>query len=374
MDSNKVTVRKFQEADYPKLADFFIKAYGANTVFQNIDFLKYYFASRNSQNDTACLVAVDEDTKQIISHYGGLFFELTLNNRVVPIVWGVNAYTLAEWRGKGINSKIVDFIHNDNEINAVIGMPFDAPFFYKKLGYHIFSKETLSRFVYLLSEKTFEIIKAMPQDLERAKSLIKVHSKTLTETETFNTVKLDLQNIDKLDLDFGISDTATTNRSIDFLKWRLLKNPYINYNVWGVVKNNKILAYIAIREESLMPQNYKVSRIIDLFGQKKYISNLLNLAKKEAQNKDHIYLDFSVYGELYTEELLNSKFDRLDNEDYSLLPQVTSPIENRPNHEFIVIQSKKYSKELQLLHRHNTYFTRIDADRDRISRISQIKK
>lgn len=371
---NNITVRKFQESDYKGLTDFFIKAYGPQTAFQNINFLKYYFSSRNKSEDTACLVAIDQKTNQIVSHYGGLFFELLLNNKVLPIIWGVNAYTLPDWRGKGLNSQIVEYIHNNNEINAVIGMPFEAPFFYKKLGYHIFNKETLSRYIYLLSNKTFEIIKAMPQNVERAQSLLKVNSTNNNTHSDNNIVRLNRRNIDSYTTEFNILNIATTHRSINFLKWRLINNPYIDYDVFAYVLNNKIVSYAAVREETLMPHNYKVCRVIDLFGQFEYINTLLEEIKNESLQKNHIYIDFSAYGELYTNNLSVAGYTRLDNDDYSLLPQVTSPIENRPNHEFIVIQSKKHSEELRNLNSSNTYFTRIDADRDRISRVSQIRE
>lgn len=375
MTSNsKVTVRKFVESDYPKLTQFFIKAYGPQTAFQNVDFLKYYFGPRQKGQDTACLVAIDESSGEIVSHYGGLFFEILLNDQVLPIIWGVNAFTLSDWRGRGINSQIVEFIHNNNDINAVIGMPFDAPFFYKKLGYHIFDKETLSRFIYVCQEKTFEIIKAMPQDLNRAQQLLKVRTESITELDSAEIVQLSVSTIDQYQTDFGISKIATTHRSLEFFKWRLLNHPDIDYTVLAVVKNKKIVAYTALREEILQPHNYKVTRIIDLYGNPSEIPKLLQVIKKQAQQKSHIYIDFSFYGELYSNILIENQFDRLDGDDYSLLPQVTAPIENRPNHEFIVIQSKKYADKLKQLDKNNTYFTRVDADRDRIARIHQIRK
>lgn len=373
MKNNNIIVRNFELNDYENLTTFFKKAYGPNTVFQNVNFLKYYFSSRDNSQRNACLVAEDRVTNQIVSHYGGLFYELVLNGKVLPILWGVNAYTLPEWRGKGLNSQIVDYIHNNNETNAVIGMPYEAPHFYEKLGYQIFNKATLSRYVFVLREKTFEIIKSMPQNIERALSLLKVVSVVINTIGHSNIIKLNANNIDLYTTNFDIYNIATTYRSINFLKWRLINNPYIDYDVFAYVLDNKILAYVALREEILMPHNYKVCRVIDLFGQSEFVNVLLEQTQMESLKKDHIYIDFSAYGELYTKNLLQAQFTRLDNEDYSLLPQVTAPIENRPNHEFIVIQSKKYHEEIKKLNSSNTYFTRIDADRDRISKISQIK-
>jgi hypothetical protein len=79
-----------------------------------------------------------------------------------------------------------------------------------------------------------------------------------------------------------------------------------------------------------------------------------------------------VFGHLYDSVLLQSGFLHLENEDYSLFPQVTAPIEKRTNNEYIAIQSKEYSSEINHLNENNCYFTRIDSDRDRIAKISQI--
>src|SRR3990167_5271042 len=111
----EVSIRPMRPEDLEKLVVFFKKAYGQHTVFQDKDFLKYYFASRDTEksDDTAFLVFHDLKSGGIISYYGGLFYKLNLNNTVLPLVWGVNAYTLPEWRGKGINSKIVECVHNN---------------------------------------------------------------------------------------------------------------------------------------------------------------------------------------------------------------------------------------------------------------------
>lgn len=378
-NQSEILIRLFEPSDLDKLIRFFIKAYGANTIFQDKNFLKYYFYSRDNQKSsennskTACVVGLDLKSGEIISHYGGLFYKLNLNDKIIPIIWGVNAYTLPQWRGQGINSKIVEYIHNSNAINAVIGMPFEAPFFYKKLGYNIFDKDTFTRYVYLLSAKTFIIIESMKRNMEYNKNLLILNKSHDFKFDSTKIVKITKNNIDKFGLDFNISSTTTTNRDYDFIRWRLLENPYINYDIFAYISESKIRSYIVLREETLQPHNFKVCRMIDLFGESIFINDLLSYCKYYAIQNEHIYIDFSAYGNLYKNELISSEFSVLENEDYCLLPQVTAPIENRPNHEFIVIQSKTYANEISKLSNKNTYFTRIDADRDRIANISQIK-
>ena len=155
----EIQMRTVVPSDLAELKKFFIKSYGENTVFQNEDFLKYYFSSLDeSEALLPNSLIILNDQQEIVSHYGGLHSEIRFGNEIIPLIWGVNAYTLKEWRGKGFNSKIVTYIHENNEVNAVIGMPPSAPGFYSELGYNIFSGETMDRYIYVLEERTFEIV------------------------------------------------------------------------------------------------------------------------------------------------------------------------------------------------------------------------
>lgn len=374
-EDNEIVIRRTQTSDLEKLRDFFIKAYGESTVFQNEQFLLYYYKTLNSEPLHYSLVGVTQNG-EIVSHYGGLDYKLILNNIIISIIWGVNAFTLPEWRGKGINSKIVKCIHENNEANAVIGIPFEAPLFYKKFGYNIFNKETFNRFIYALDLKTFDIAYQLGHQYKKVNTLIEIKNKDSVNINSDKIVELSAENCENYIFDFNVDAnlTATTYRDINFLKWRVFENPYIKYKVFGHLNNNRVVSYIVIREESLMPMNYKVNRIIDLFGNKAGVVDLLNHTINYSVLNNSIYIDFSMYGKLYEEELLRIGFDKLENDGVCILPMVTSPIENRPNHEFIVIQSKLYSDEINNLTVDNVYFTRIDGDRDRIARITQINK
>jgi len=358
-----------------KLKEFFIKTYGESTVFQDENFLLYYYRTIYNDLDPLYYSVVGVTKKgDIVSHYGGLDYKFILNNSVISLIWGVNAFTLPEWRGKGINSKIVSFISENNEANAVIGMPFDAPYFYKQNGYNIFNKETFCRFIYALDLKTFDITSYLSFSREKVNQILKVKNPDNVQIDSEKIVELSEDNCNNyiFDLEVDANLIATTYREINFLKWRVFENPYINYKVFGHLKKDRIISYVVIREETLLPMSYKVNRIIDLFGNKEGVVNLLNHTINYSVLNNSIYIDFSKYGKLYEEELIQIGFDKLENDDVCILPMVTAPIENRPNHEFITIQSKLHNNEIHSLSVENVYFTRIDADRDRIARISQI--
>ena len=258
IEENQVIIRRAQTSDLEKLKEFFIKAYGESTVFQNEEFLLYYYKTLYSEPLYYSLVAVTLNG-EIVSHYGGLDYKLILNDKIIPVIWGVNAFTLPEWRGKGINSKIVKYIHDDNEVNAVIGMPLNAPIFYQKFGYNIFNKETFNRFIYALNSKTFDIASHLGYPHEKVNQVLRVKNPDNVQIDSEKIVELSVDNCDSyiFDLEVDANLIATTYREIDFLKWRVFENPYIKYKVFGHLNGNRIVSYIVIREEVLLPMNYR---------------------------------------------------------------------------------------------------------------------
>ena len=375
-DNSEIIIRTVQVSDIKKLKNFFIKAYGKNTIFQNEQFLTHYFDAglNNKSVFCNCLIGITENG-EIVSHYGGLEYNLKINHKIHPMIWGVNAYTLPEYRGKGANSQIIDFITNNNEINGVIGFTSQTALFYQKLGYNIFKFEKYSRHVLILnSEKTLHVCNYIKQNNHYLIEQNQPVNEILKSSYPGEVIELTAENIENfnLNLDEDFSGIATTHRTKEFLKWRFFKNPFIKYTLYGLINDSSINAYIALREELLNPFSYKVTRIIDLFGKIDIIKALLYKTLKESVSKNHIYIDFSMFGSIYEMELKSFEFISLKNEHCCILPQVTSPIENRPNGEFLGILSKPFCEEIKNLSKENVYFTRMDSDRDRLANICQI--
>lgn len=373
-DKKEITIRPAKHTDIENLKNFFIKAYGNQTIFQDGQFLEYYFRSIHSNKPTFInsLIGINEK-EEIVSHYGGLDYSLIIKNKSHSLIWGVNAYTLPDYRGKGVNSKILDYFIKNNEINGVIGFTDSTASFYQKTGYNIFNYNKFNRYILILDhKKTLEVCNYINENSEKLFSQELIYNKKQVTSSFGEIVELTKNNIDKykLNLDEDFSEITTTNRTKDFLMWRFFENPFIKYSVYGIVNDNSLNAYIAIREEKLNPLNYKVSRIIDLYGQKDLISTLLKKGYNESILKKHIYIDFSMFGSIYEPELKSFNFIHLENDECSILPQVSSPIEKRANFEFIGFISKTLNQELSSITKENVYFTRMDSDRDRLAKIN----
>lgn len=377
-NTNEIIIRTAQISDLERLKKFFIKAYGEKTIFQNEDFLNHYFdASLNKKPVFSnCLIGIN-NKEEIISHYGGLEYNLKIKNKIYSMIWGVSAYTLQEYRGKGVNSKIVEFITSNFEVNGVIGFTSQTSLFYQKLGYNIFNFEKFTRHILVLeNDKTKEVCKYINQDFNFLKKQIRSLGEMSNVKYLDKVVELTAENIDnyELSLEEDFPEITTTQRTKNFLKWRFFNNPFIKYTLYGVIDNGAIVAYIALRIETLIPFSYKVTRIIDIFGRVDAIKTLFSKTTNNALSLKHIYIDFSKFGCMYEKELNSFGFISLSNDGCCILPQVTSPIENRPNGEFLGILSKSFFEEINSLSNENVYFTRMDSDRDRIANINQITK
>ncbi|HAS58140.1 MULTISPECIES: GNAT family N-acetyltransferase [unclassified Algoriphagus] len=368
-------LRKAQLDDLSKIASFFLKAYGPNTAFQSSSFLKYYFRNPYdpSQIFSSNWIGLNP-TGEIVSHYGGLQYKLQLGEKTLHVVWGVNAYTLPEYRGLGFNGNLVKILFEENVVNATLGMSLETHKFYKKLGYEVFDHLRFSRFILNFKEDSFLIISGMGQNTERAQSLVPVTfiPKSVEEGKGIQPVKN--ENLKNYSFDLGVHATCTTHRDKDFISWRFLDNPFIDYKIFIEKVGNQINAYAVIREEKLEPSGKKIGRIIDLYGSPRLVGSLLERIKIWSFQRNHIYLEFSKIGNLYSGELLDQGFIRLDEDDAALFPQVSSPVENRPNQEYLAIYSNLFNQEIRSLRSEDIYFTRMDSDRDRIARLDQTFK
>jgi len=376
MAKNTYTVRSPRHSDMESLKRFFIQAYGAQTIFQDSRFLNWYFNPPNEHASFMELSVVGVDKHDsIVAHYGGLRYSLMLNRAPVSMVWGVNAYTLPEWRGLGINSKLVDAMMTKCDVYGVIGFSPETVSFYERLGFNLFSSQKFNRYVFSLDEATFDVVKAIERDPVRARILLDTtppETLSAIEYDRNNIVEITADNLQMFTIGYDYSTTVTTQRSLNHLKWRFLHNPYLGYDWIAYVSEHRMLGYAVVRRERLNPTGHYASRIIDLYGQDDWMANVLNEVKSRARKRKDIFVDFSSFGHPYQDILKNAGFCLLQNEDVGLLPQVTAPISDRPNHEYLGLFSVEFRKEIQSLDAGEVYFTRADSDRDRLSSINQI--
>jgi GNAT superfamily N-acetyltransferase len=368
-------IKRVCNSDVVNLSKFFIIAYGEQTVFQSEDYLRWYFDIGNSEQDKPCdSILIMNQQKEIVSFYGIIMRNIIVNGERTKLAWGVNAFTLKEYRGLGLNSKLVEFLKLNNELNGVIGFTVKTLQFYNKNSYHIFRGEKFQRYVFVISlESTVKIIKLLNQNSQKFEAIIKSKGHSKYHSKKYSITKITIEILKTTDVLFDTTEVFTCERDKSFLLQRFLTNPFINYDLYGIINDNIIESYIACREEVLLPTTDKVFRVIDIFGVKEQLSSVLEYIIELAKSRNCIYIDFSMFGEIYHDILLGAGFNFLTDQDYCILPQVTSPIEDRPNLEYVGFSSNKFFNIIATLNRSDVYFTRMDSDRDRLALLSQIQ-
>ena len=154
-------------------------------------------------------------------------------------------------------------------------------------------------------------------------------------------------------------------RNKDFLNWRYFKNPRIKYECTGYMNGNDLSAYVVSRHERFFPSNIYATRIIDMCGSPISILTLLRHEILKAYDRGDSFVDFSITSNFYNDVLKDSGFIELIDKFYGALPQVSSPIDYRDNHEFICLGSKNYPNLFKNIRFNDLFFTRGDSDRDR---------
>jgi hypothetical protein len=159
---------------------------------------------------------------------------------------------------------------------------------------------------------------------------------------------------------------AYIEREPKYMNWRYFQNP-IKYEIYAIQGK----AYIAVRHERFYPTQYFATRIIDLAGLPQYAAELASFIINRSRERRDAFIDFSVTGNYYEQMLKELGFSELTGDYYGALPQVSSPMEYRPNEEFICLGSKHFPNIFDDIEFDDLYFTRGDSDRDRLNPIKQ---
>ena len=152
----------------------------------------------------------------------------------------------------------------------------------------------------------------------------------------------------------------------EYMNWRYFQNP-IKYEIYAIQGKT----YIVVRHERFYPTQYFATRIIDLAGLPQYAAELASFIINRSRERRDAFIDFSVTGNYYEQMLKELGFSELTGDYYGALPQVSSPMEYRPNEEFICLGSKHFPNIFDDIEFDDLYFTRGDSDRDRLNPIKQ---
>lgn len=362
-------------SDLPALTRFFRKAYGPETVFGDDRFIRWYFGSEGGSDRLLSIIAPDP-SGEVLAHYGGVKCEITLDGDPVPLVWGVNAFTLPEYRGEGIGGELVKFLMERCEVFGVIGFTPKTADFYARSGFHLFDKKRFQRFVVPLSPAVITMAEKIGSDVSRLASLLSSPGPQVDDTSRT------WPNIEKLrtasppfQLVHNQRARITIRRSQEFLRWRFFTFPAPEYEIYSAPGDPACTAWLVVRREQLFTEPpLWMTRIVDIWGREDSLESLIGGLVASSRERGDACIECGLFGDGYGDLLRRRGFTCLDGDDAALLPQVTAPPEARPNHEYLGLFSERWNSRIQQVGWENVHFTRMASDRDRLARVSQISQ
>jgi len=371
-------IRWATESDLQALARFFGRAYGEGSVFCSTRFLRWYFRPRAGAGGTRglnCLIAVGADGAPF-SHYGGVSSLLYAHGETLNFLWGVNAFTLPGKRGLGVGGKMAQTFLAECEAYGVIGFTEKTATFYERKGFDIYGRRRFHRYVAPLSEAIFDVAELIGcrsclEGTELQQPAIGSPGREFSDVRLIRT-RTDFDRL-RLELDFSTIG-LTTMRTPEHLRWRYFDLMEGEYEMWVAGNTGPCRSYVISRREKLVPSGFSVCRIVDLFGDTTQIETVLSSLLTHCLERGDVYLEGALFGERYDEAFSELGFSRLEADEAAWLPQVSCPVEPRPNREYLGMRSLSQQDLLHADDPREIHFTRGDSDRDRLSRKVQLKE
>ncbi|WP_367182890.1 hypothetical protein [Nitrosopumilus sp.] len=217
---------------------------------------------------------------------------------------------------------------------------------YKKLGWTIFPN--LNRYVAILNKKRFDTF---------------VGKNSFEQSDFQNQINLERikvlpSNFDTFWEETKIRFPITTNRTKNYLNWRYIHHPLIDYHFLVLKKNDKMVGYAVIRFET-NNESIKAARIVDLIVNKEKELEIFQQILNYCQNKVD-FVDFFCSGNFFEEVLKYLKF-------YNVLdsvPVVFNPLDPNRKHD-LNLQFTSKLKNSELNKCENWYIVKGDSDQDR---------
>jgi GNAT superfamily N-acetyltransferase len=334
---------------------FFATAYGARSIFVDSEFVRW-FLGNNREFLSMIALAPSGD---VVGHYGAVRCTALLDGQRLSMLWGVNAFTLSDHRGAGLGERLASPWYRAADVFGVIGFSPSSAAFYERCGFQLFSRHRFVRQARVLDEHAFELIADLGIDIERARAMLPIATATPRSTRAAS---------DELagDVELRLSGVAlTTLRDREYIDWRFRRQRWLNYDLLAVNDAKRTRAYVATRRTRLEPTNRHAVRIVDACGDTDAIADLVAVVVGAARERGDVWVDFAATRALEGLE----GFATLVGDDAALLPSVTSPMQHRPNTEFVGLYSATRAIRLGQLSIDDVYFTRADSDRDRAARL-----
>ena len=325
------TARLVSFNDEKKLEKFYDFVYGEKHILNNTAHHDWQFLSNPYNPLNTKSIVVVEDNDQFVAHI-----------------------TLKQFRGIGLGTKMIQF--SDSMFDGVGGMGNSDSSIrvHIKNGGKNFNK--INRYIKILNKKNVE-------NFAKTKFVLEDNEEIIENETDFQRIKIlnkqyeDFWNVVKERF------PITVNRTQQYLTWRFLEHPLIDYHFMILTKNNKILGYAILRFED-KNKILKAGRIVDFVSfensEKMLLKNIINYFQNKVD-----FIDFFCSGEFYKDTFEKNGFFNNFLSDYSI-PTVFNPINNDRNSIDLHFKIKNLSTDNSKYYNYNNlFFVKSDADQDR---------
>ena len=341
--------------EYEKLREFYKKAYGKTHILNDSTHTEWQFQKNPFNTIDGFSLVVDENDSKIIAHLGFIPVQLKFLDSIKAALWHVSLYTLENFRGSGLGTKMIKLSNCYGELSMVLSGSGGTKKIYENLG----GKDlgNLNRYIAILNKKRINDFTA--KNLEK------------NEIKNFSIKKEQIQRTQTLDDDYDdFWNTVkerfpiTVNRTKEYLEWRYLNHPLIDYHFLSLKDENKLKGFAVIRFEN-SNNDLKAARLVDLVCYEDYDSIILKNIVNYCRDKSD-FLDFFCTGIFYRKALEDVGF--FNNTKVGIkIPVVFNPIDfsRREDINFFYNYHKASKHDDVLDNKNNWFFVKADSDQDR---------
>ena len=329
--------------------------YGSNSPFVNTKYIKYYFNNFSSKYLNSYIAL---NNNNIVASYSFLKSYISILGKKFPMKWGVNAATLPEHRKKGLGKECFLKVKNTTGLFGVFGFTKQVGEFYSNESLNLF-KSLANKYVLILNSEYMEFLSYWKQNHIRKN----ISNKFLSFNHyNQNSFEYKDKTINKI----VFENINTSYRNEKYIDWKFNKFQSDGYERYKRKVKGKV-SHIIVKRVRLMPTHYYAIKIVDIYGEIDGLKTIIDLLIKKCLERNDIYIDFCCIGNIYNQLLENYSFIQLNNEENNSFPELVAPLTLKKNQYRIAFYSSNYPDLVAKMNHKNSYFTRLDSDRERIS-------
>ena len=271
-------------------------------------------------------------------------------------------------RALGLGSVLVASCQKHFSLVTGTGYNPKTEWMYKRIG-NWFAMGNINRHIFIIDPKKCALIEnPRNPDFNKFERFIK--------KETVHSSQYNFEKIEKFENDINVfwkkardRFPITVERDKDYLNWRFVNHPMLEYGLYVAKNGEKIAGYLVSRMETAKEdgQEYKIARIIDLVSVGECDDFIINSFISLMRQKRADFIDFFSTGEFYAKSLERCGF--IDTEKYCLskFPRVFKPIERTrgPINFLMYFDDSLKNMKKKLLDVNSWYMTLSEGDLDR---------